>query len=237
MPGHGFAARAEHADEDEELQIVAEHCLFGDAVVEHPVICAVDRGIEGHARPHDRLAPAPTPLRRSPRATTSASPTCRCRRRQRANGPPGPLSCRAVTLHPVRHAAASGRPAGTATTSSAHSTNAAAFRRSRLPTSSPTRRSVPCGRRWPPAARRRLHHSPPVTNARSSSDANSPQGARPNDLLELMRAEALIEGDLVMCSHGDLIPEVLNRLFGKACRSSDAAARRARSDARAAATS
>ena len=39
------------------------------------------------------------------------------------------------------------------------------------------------------------------------------EGARPNDLLELMRAEALIKGDLVMCSHGDLIPEVLNRLL------------------------
>lgn len=45
LSAHGFAARAEHADEDEELQIVAEHCPFGDAVVEHPVICAVDRGI------------------------------------------------------------------------------------------------------------------------------------------------------------------------------------------------
>lgn len=39
------------------------------------------------------------------------------------------------------------------------------------------------------------------------------EGAQPNDLLELIRAEALIEGDLVMCSHGDLIPEVLNRLL------------------------
>ena len=39
------------------------------------------------------------------------------------------------------------------------------------------------------------------------------EGARPNDLLELTRAEALIEGDLVMCSDGDLIPEVLNRLL------------------------
>ena len=39
------------------------------------------------------------------------------------------------------------------------------------------------------------------------------EGARPNDLLELMRAEALITGDLIMCSHGDLIPEVLNRLL------------------------
>jgi predicted ArsR family transcriptional regulator len=48
LSAHGFAARAEHTDADagtEELQIVAEHCPFGDAVVEHPVICAVDRGI------------------------------------------------------------------------------------------------------------------------------------------------------------------------------------------------
>jgi predicted ArsR family transcriptional regulator len=49
LSAHGFAARAEHADEGggdgPELQIVAEHCPFGDAVVEHPVICAVDRGI------------------------------------------------------------------------------------------------------------------------------------------------------------------------------------------------
>ena len=49
LSAHGFAARAEQADgtdeDGTELQIVAEHCPFGDAVVEHPVICAVDRGI------------------------------------------------------------------------------------------------------------------------------------------------------------------------------------------------
>ncbi|MEM7141059.1 MAG: phosphoglycerate mutase family protein [Actinomycetota bacterium] len=39
------------------------------------------------------------------------------------------------------------------------------------------------------------------------------EGARPNDLLELLRDEAATEGDLVVCSHGDLIPEVLNRLL------------------------
>jgi len=44
LSAHGFAARAEKADGD-NLQIVAENCPFGDAVVEHPVICAVDRGI------------------------------------------------------------------------------------------------------------------------------------------------------------------------------------------------
>jgi 8-oxo-dGTP diphosphatase len=39
------------------------------------------------------------------------------------------------------------------------------------------------------------------------------EGASPNNLLELLREEALADGDLVMCSHGDLIPEVLNRLL------------------------
>ncbi len=39
------------------------------------------------------------------------------------------------------------------------------------------------------------------------------EGARPNDLLELLRTEASAADDLVLCSHGDLIPEVLNRLL------------------------
>jgi phosphohistidine phosphatase SixA len=39
------------------------------------------------------------------------------------------------------------------------------------------------------------------------------EGAHPNVLLELLRDEAVTEGDLVMCSHGDLIPEVLSRLL------------------------
>ena len=41
------------------------------------------------------------------------------------------------------------------------------------------------------------------------------EGARPNDLLELLRVEAPTKGDLVLCSHGDLIPEVLNRLLSE----------------------
>ena len=44
LSAHGFAAKAETTDDD-EYQIVAQNCPFGDAVVEHPVICAVDRGI------------------------------------------------------------------------------------------------------------------------------------------------------------------------------------------------
>lgn len=43
LTAHGFAAHAEAADD--ELRIVSEHCPFGGAAVEHPVICAVDRGM------------------------------------------------------------------------------------------------------------------------------------------------------------------------------------------------
>lgn len=43
LSAHGFAAHAER--EGEELRIVAGHCPFGDVAIEHPVICAVDRGM------------------------------------------------------------------------------------------------------------------------------------------------------------------------------------------------
>lgn len=39
------------------------------------------------------------------------------------------------------------------------------------------------------------------------------EGARAADLLDLVRAEGTGTDDLVMCSHGDLIPEILNRLL------------------------
>jgi predicted ArsR family transcriptional regulator len=43
LSAHGFAA---HAEKDgNKLSIVTEHCPFGDAATEHPVICAVDRGM------------------------------------------------------------------------------------------------------------------------------------------------------------------------------------------------
>ncbi|MFV0258401.1 MAG: helix-turn-helix transcriptional regulator [Acidimicrobiales bacterium] len=43
LSAHGFAAHAErHGD---ELRIVSEHCPFGDVAIEHPVICAIDRGM------------------------------------------------------------------------------------------------------------------------------------------------------------------------------------------------
>lgn len=40
---HGFAAHAQ--EQGNSLRIVTEHCPFGEAAVEHPVICAVDRGM------------------------------------------------------------------------------------------------------------------------------------------------------------------------------------------------
>jgi predicted ArsR family transcriptional regulator len=43
LSAHGFAAHAEK--HDTELRIVAENCPFGDVAIEHPVICAVDRGM------------------------------------------------------------------------------------------------------------------------------------------------------------------------------------------------
>jgi phosphohistidine phosphatase SixA len=39
------------------------------------------------------------------------------------------------------------------------------------------------------------------------------EGSRANGWVELLREEAAGHDDLVMCSHGDLIPEVLNRLL------------------------
>ena len=47
LSAHGFAAHAEKATDapDGELRIVAQHCPFGDSAIEHPVICAVDRGL------------------------------------------------------------------------------------------------------------------------------------------------------------------------------------------------
>lgn len=43
LTAHGFAAHAEKRNN--ELRIVSEHCPFGDAVRDNPVLCAVDRGL------------------------------------------------------------------------------------------------------------------------------------------------------------------------------------------------
>jgi len=39
------------------------------------------------------------------------------------------------------------------------------------------------------------------------------EGARAVGIVEALRDEAATDGDLVLCSHGDLIPEALNRLL------------------------
>lgn len=43
LTAQGFAAHAE--DRGDSTAVVAEHCPFGEAATQHPVICAVDRGM------------------------------------------------------------------------------------------------------------------------------------------------------------------------------------------------
>lgn len=43
LTAHGFAAHTEKRNN--QLRIVNNHCPFGDVAIEHPVICAVDRGM------------------------------------------------------------------------------------------------------------------------------------------------------------------------------------------------
>ena len=43
LTAHGFAAHAE--GRNDRLRIINDHCPFGDVAIEHPVICAVDRGM------------------------------------------------------------------------------------------------------------------------------------------------------------------------------------------------
>jgi predicted ArsR family transcriptional regulator len=43
LTAHGFAAHTEKRGN--QLRIVNQHCPFGETAIEHPVICAVDRGM------------------------------------------------------------------------------------------------------------------------------------------------------------------------------------------------
>ena len=43
LTAHGFAAHAE--GRNDQLRIINNHCPFGDVATDHPVICAVDRGM------------------------------------------------------------------------------------------------------------------------------------------------------------------------------------------------
>jgi len=44
LTAHGFAARAEH-DDASSSSVISESCPFGSAASQHPVLCAVDRGL------------------------------------------------------------------------------------------------------------------------------------------------------------------------------------------------
>ena len=74
LTAHGFAAHAE--DRGESTAVVAENCPFGDAAAQHPVICAVDRGmvrglLDGLCG-QDADAPIAVVLSSRARATTPA---------------------------------------------------------------------------------------------------------------------------------------------------------------------
>jgi predicted ArsR family transcriptional regulator len=43
LTAHGFAAHADASSN--KLRIVTSHCPFGDVAIDHPVICAVERGM------------------------------------------------------------------------------------------------------------------------------------------------------------------------------------------------
>jgi predicted ArsR family transcriptional regulator len=43
LTAHGFAAHTE--SRNNQLRIINNHCPFGEVAIEHPVICAVDRGM------------------------------------------------------------------------------------------------------------------------------------------------------------------------------------------------
>jgi predicted ArsR family transcriptional regulator len=43
LTAHGFAAHT--ADGQPRLRIISDHCPFGSLALDHPVLCAVDRGL------------------------------------------------------------------------------------------------------------------------------------------------------------------------------------------------
>ena len=99
LTAHGFAAHAEKRGN--ELRIVNNHCPFGAAAIEHPVICAVDRGmvkgmlaaLYGDTEPEIASSLAAW-------ATRSASPRSSAERRR------GPALPRPRVDSPLRPAAA-----------------------------------------------------------------------------------------------------------------------------------
>lgn len=43
LTAHGFAAHTDN--KNDKMRIITSHCPFGDVAIEHPVICAVERGM------------------------------------------------------------------------------------------------------------------------------------------------------------------------------------------------
>ena len=79
LTAHGFAAHAE--GRNDQLRIINNHCPFGEVATDHPVICAVDRGMvkgmlgAGSSVPRTVMPSATwSPSRASPAATRSARP-------------------------------------------------------------------------------------------------------------------------------------------------------------------
>ena len=113
LTAHGFAAHAE--DQGATTAVVADNCPFGDAATQHPVLCAVDRGmVKGLLAGlcGDDPGPCRSCCRRPvPGATTPAPPWSDADR-----GPPLPrprLHHPAAPRGPCRHGRV-GRPRRTA---------------------------------------------------------------------------------------------------------------------------
>lgn len=45
LTAHGFAAHIQSGASDRQMRIINDHCPFGEVATDHPVICAVDRGM------------------------------------------------------------------------------------------------------------------------------------------------------------------------------------------------
>ena len=51
LTAHGFAAHIRRAERGNGLRIINDHCPFGTVATDHPVICAVDRGMVAACSP------------------------------------------------------------------------------------------------------------------------------------------------------------------------------------------
>ena len=112
-----------------------------------------------------------------------------------------------MTIYLVRHAKAGDRGPGPATTSSARCRGAARSRPRRSSSSSRTARSIGCSRARTSGAWRRSCRSPACAASRSSRSTRSPRARASKTRSTLVRKHS--HHDAVMCSHGDVIPMLL----------------------------